>query len=796
MKELIRRDPEAALAVAVPYAARQSLPAEVVELLETPVSTSADLDVSLACGGPDGRSILSRRVWLEGTEREVFAFGDRVHVQSKNRLSLHGIAIDEVMALDDSPVRILDEAEKQDRTLAGLVFQAGHRLYRADSEEVVEKVSSELAASETTLDPDFLPTYRGLATGEMEGVEFLAMQDGAPGDDSDLPPEIFSPRTEGAKTMLYIRARFANEGPTSEPVALATVQTEQAKSEAYWAENSYGKGSLATTFTDVVTLPMDGPDYVGNFGGLRNDAAAAALALNSAWNRDNFDFYTIVTNNAGFPYAGVAQLNNKGSHLIKNYISVRTAAHEYGHNLGLNHSAYWRTDSPSPIGADSAPGGYVGDSPDNERIEYGHKFCVMGAQNGSGDFNEGRAHFTAGNKNRLDWLNTADGDIATTTTSGTFRLYRHDVKQADFGSMTAGVARAIKIDLPATDPTAFGNPYKYWLNYRLLPTNGIAEQWLPHGIQVDWRRDGNGFRSVQLDMTPYTRNSTSTNASTNTDNSDKEDGVLVIGRTFSDVGADIHFTATAKGGANPNEYLDVVVNVGTQGSNTPPEIQTLTASSTQVAVNEQVTFTVTASDSDGDTLVYYWDNDDNSIQPNQLNQSTQTKGWGSAGFYVVQAEVSDMKGGKDVQSVVIQVGNPSDTGQIHGRVLQSGQPVEGAFVTSGSSYQTWTESDGTYVLAGLPVGTLALNADALGLTLTPQFANPVLVGDLPGYGFDFHADQPAAGGPALTLSVSPFEVEVPLGASVRFEASGWDNTGSPVAVSPSWSTTGGGVIIP
>jgi autotransporter-associated beta strand protein len=458
--------------------------------------------------------------------------------------------------------------------------------------------------------------------------------------------------------------------PTSEPVTLSTAQARQGEAEAFWQENSYGKSTLATTYTAVVTLPKNGGDYVNDFNTLQLDARAAALAANPAWNHANFSFYTVITNYAtnaqgnGFTYTGIAQLVGKASHLLRNFISVRTASHEYGHNLGLNHSEYWLTDSPSPIGEDSKPGGYVGDAADDERIEYGHKFAVMSGQEGSGDFDSGRAHYAASDKNRLDWLATADGDILSTTTSGTYRLHRHDVRSADFGTMTDGVARAIKINLSATDPTGFAEPYKYWLNYRLLPTNGIAENWLPHGLQVDWRRDGSGFRAVQLDMTPYSRDSGPYGATPGpySDNDDKEDAVLPIGRTFSDTGANIHFTPIAKGGSNPNEWLDVVVNIGTPGTNAAPVISNLAVNNSNPAVGQTINFSITATDPDGDILAYHWDMGDNNLQIGQFNNPNQTKSWSAAGYYVVRVEVSDMKGGKTTASRVISVGSPVNNG--------------------------------------------------------------------------------------------------------------------------------------
>ena len=668
LKALIRTDPQAALARAVPYAVRRGLPEEVVALLETPVSAAADLDVEIACGLPGGRSSRQQWITLKGERIQAFTYGERGEVMTKQKLSVHGIRIDGVMALSDEPLREWSPEEVADRGYTGRIAQLGNRLLRVDSDDALQAARERLRKSEELIGPTALPAYREVASGQVPGLYPLAMQNGQGGSsDEDQPPVAYSAYTEGAKTMLYIRARFANEAPTYEPVTLTSAQTNQANAAAFWLENSYGKSSLTTTFTDVVTLPKNGSEYIGNFNTLLTDARQAAIAANPAWNHANFNFHTIVTNTAvngqgqGFGYIGLAQLGGPGSHLLRNFISVRTASHEYGHNLGLNHSEYWLTDSRSPIGADSAPGGYVGDTADSERIEYGHKFAVMGSQDFSGDFEGGRAHYTASDKNRLDWLKQADGDIVSTTTSGTFRLYRHDVPTAQFGSMTPAVARGIKINLNASDPTGLANPYRYWLNYRFQPTDGIAEDWLRNGLQVDWRRDGAGFRSVMLDMTPFSRDSGPYGATPGyaADNDDKEDGVLLIGRTFSDTGADIHFTPIARGGTAPNQWLDVVVNIGTQGSNAAPTISTLTVSNANPAVGQSINLSVTASDPNSDTLAYHWDMGDGTLQLNQFNNASQTMSWSTAGYYLVRAEVSDMKGGKTSASRVIAVGSPS-----------------------------------------------------------------------------------------------------------------------------------------
>jgi autotransporter-associated beta strand protein len=666
MKELIRVDPKAALEHAVPYTVRRQLPPRIVDLLETPVSTTTDFEAEIACGLPGGRSFRQQWITLGGERIRAFTYGERAEVMTKQKISVHGIAIDDVMAMLDDPLREWSAEQVADNGHTGRIAQLGNRLLGIESDEALAAARQQLRAAEETLGPFALPAYRDLALGNIDGMSPIAMGNGGGGsNDDDLPPIAFSPQTEGAKKILYIRARFANEPPGSEPISLAEAETNQTAAEAFWFENSYGKSTLTTTYTSVVTLPSNGSAYIGNFMLLLTHARQAALAANSDWDYEKFAYYTVITNDAlppsSFGYIGFAQLNNQGSHLLSRFTTIRTASHEYGHNLGLNHSEYWLSDSPSPIGRDAIPGGYVGDTADDERIEYGHKFAVMGSQNSSGDFENGRAHYTASDKNRLDWL--AGGNIVSTTTSSTIRLYRHDVGSANIGSIIPG-ARAIKIDLPASDPTGLANPYKYWLNYRMLPTDGIAGNWLPFGLQVDWRRDGTGFRSVMLDMTPYSRDSGPYGATPGmgADNEDKEDGVLLIGRTFSDTGSDIHFTPINRGGTNPNEWLDVVVNIGTQGNNAAPVISNFTVNNPSPDVSQVINFSVTASDPDGDTLAYHWDMGDNTVQSGQLNLSTRGKMWSTAGYYVVRVEVSDMKGGKTTATRVIAVDSPADNG--------------------------------------------------------------------------------------------------------------------------------------
>lgn len=806
-KALIQEDPESALESAITPSERENLPEEIVQLLEVPVLMTGDFEVIATCGFEEGQkssldhyAVDSR----EGTRYRAYPYGRRLGVTTKRSISLQGVAVDGLLALEEDPIQAPPPEELAFAGLPANSVIVGGMAYVETEPGAIEGLRDGLIGDELTLGPNHIGVYRALRSGAVPGVqslELLADGSAVPPEDGpvDEPPVAASPHTEGSKTMLYIRARFPDQDPTFEPISLATLQPRQAGCEDFWADNSYGKSSLTTTFTDTVTLadPTSAwPQGLGTLLAQARDAALAAQPAGEDWNYNNYDFYTVVTSGGGFGYGGVAYVGGRGSHLNGGgATNIRTASHEFGHNLGLLHANYWRTDSPSPIGRDSVPGGYRGDTSNAEWIEYGHKFSVMSAQNGGGDFDSGRGHYSSGEKVRLDWLVEGDGDHVTLTNSSTVRLYRHDLGESDFASRLLGVNRSIKIDLPTSDYTT--NNRRYWISHRWLPTNGIAESWLRRGVQIDWQRPTyGGDGSVLLDMTPFSRNSTTVGGNWTTDNNDKEDSALLIGRTYSDVGADIHITPTAQGGSSPNQWVDVVVNIGTQGSNTAPQIQSFTANSVEVGTNVTVNFAVSATDADsGDTLAYAWNFDDNSVVTSALNSTTASKSWSSAGQYVVQVTVSDMKGGIDTRDIVVTVGNPSNRYQITGRVLHGGLPVKGARVNIGNNYQAWTEGDGTYTLAGLPLGNHTVTAAKLGLTFTPQFANPVSLSSLNAFGIDFHANEGLSGG-NLTMVVSPYEIEVPAGASVQFNAQAWDGTGTEVTPSPSWAVSGGGTIAP
>ncbi|MBC9868925.1 MAG: PKD domain-containing protein [Opitutae bacterium] len=792
LKSLIQVDPEAALAAALPYELRRELPAAIIEHLETPLSDHASYDLLVYCLGPDHSEEGYERMATIGDSRyEVFTYGRRLNVTTKERLSLHGMAIDAFLAMGEDPVRVLSEAERLDRGFSSpRVVAVGNDYYEWADVAALNRLRQLLRQDEGALGPRPGPLHWDLPGGEVEGISLLSMEDTSDWLDRNELPILASPLTEGSKTMLYIRARFSDQEADHEPIDLNTLKERQAGCEAFWHENSYGKSSLTTTFTDTIKLPNPASYYADlesdQLKALFQDAIPLARAegrdKGQDWNEDNYDFVTLITSGGEFGYGGKAYVGAPGCHLNGAGASrVRTASHEFGHNLRLRHANYWFSDSTSPIGRDSIPEGYVGDEEGDEWIEYGHRFSVMSGQRGSGDLNEGRSHYTTGEKVKLDWLVSGDGDWVSVsrTTATPIRLYRQDVESEDLADRLRRVARAIKIDRDSGDYAAT-DKRRYWLSYRLLPTNGVAENWLPYGLQVDWQRETYGEDgSIQLDMTPYTRDDPLEEVETRVDNRDKED----------------HFTPIAQGGENPNEWIDVLVNIGSQKENRDPNITSFTASSTTVERNEVVDFLVDAEDADGDTLYYTWTFGDNSMVVDSLNSNNASKSWNDNDVFTVRVTVSDGKGGSDAKEIHVGVGDVSRFLAIKGRVIAGGFPVQDARVNIGNREQAWTDGDGLYVLPSISARENRLTAAKMGMNFEPLFSNPVLLPeDDDGLGRDWVAigHGPASG--SLQLAVTPYETEIPIRSQIEFRALAWDASGERIEPDPVWSVSGGGTI--
>ena len=517
LKELIQIEPARALRQAIGKNERLGLPKEIEELLETPVSTAASFERIVSCytgdlQRPEGAPTEERFVTFEDQRYRAFTHGRRTHLQTKDRISVIGISIDDVMAVSSDPVREVSD-------INGPAVEAFGVTHRFSTEEEAEHYVAMVLADEDASGPG--------------GVEDVAA----------------SAWTEGDKRILYLRVRFADDDPTYEPVSLATAQSHQDDVAEHYRIASYGRLNVTTVFPDMITLSQNKSAYVGNaLGTMMNEAQDIAITMGQAqgvdWDYRNFDFYTIISDRGIGPYAGVAQVGGRKSHHQRGYTSLRTAGHEFGHNLGLLHAYYNYSSDLSPRGTTPTDG--LG------RVEYGHRFSVMSAQSGSDFDNPLIPHFTAHEKWRLDWITDAEiEDITTGSQSGTYRLYQNDVE---------GVTGLKALRVPSG-----GSLSKYWLSYRTAwkqPNRGSDNNYLLNGLLFNWTGSGGGT-STLLDMTPYSNPGSTSGAFWTQDNSDKWDSSLLIGRTYTDRESKVSITPMARGGTAPNEYLDVHVHLNT-----------------------------------------------------------------------------------------------------------------------------------------------------------------------------------------------------------------------------------------
>lgn len=517
----------------------------------------------------------------------------------------------------------------------------------------------------------------------------------------DNPPTSPTPPTEqyhhysggphthqkGPKTLLFVYVR-PTDGQTPNVKTMAQFNAEMDNlSQAYYdasykqtwfgpkRRNGHDVPRLAVT--PVVDLDKTVEQYYGNFSLLSNDTISAVRALGGDYAQGqpldpaNFDRIMIFGTPKLIPSTGIAFLGGSVS-WSGDRLDSGVAIHELGHNWGVVHANLW-------IGDDGIPRNASG-----THVEYGDGGDVMGG---------GNTLFNAQMKDQLNFLERSRDEMLTVTSSGTYRLFAHTNRESRRPETNV---RALH--LPVDGMNRWNRSHILGFRFTNAP-DGLSTRnsWDRNAVQIH-ATGLPGTGSHLIDTTPNSR-----------EDDDRIDSAIKIGRTFSEgpnvngshIYGGVHITPIARGseshGGYTHEYIDVVVNYGTFPENQPPVVS-FTEEVYAAQVGQQVTFTVNATDPDGDDLAYDWDFGNNTY--NLVSAPSQTRTYSSPGIYPVQVAVSDLRGGVTKAAAWVNVGD-----------IPSLSPAPPVSHLAGLSYRyyegIWTQIPNFATMLPLKTGTVS-----------------------------------------------------------------------------------------
>ena len=228
LKHLIETDPRRALELAVPVGLRGELPAEVRAQLETRVDHRGAFEVSISHAGAEAR--VERVAVIAGESYRTYVFGRRENQPTKSGLPLHGIALDGVLALDETPYRALDDIEKADHGLASgtAAVWVGEELAVVPDAGALTQLTDRLVAAESQLGPA-VPSLMSASPGGSATPDMAAVTS---------PPSWIN----GTKRALFLKIDFSDD--TGAAFTDAEIQAGGAATADYYTAT----GQTKTTF--------------------------------------------------------------------------------------------------------------------------------------------------------------------------------------------------------------------------------------------------------------------------------------------------------------------------------------------------------------------------------------------------------------------------------------------------------------------------------------------------------------------------------------------------------------------
>ncbi|MEN9635206.1 MAG: hypothetical protein RL077_3610, partial [Verrucomicrobiota bacterium] len=689
-KALIARDPREALRQAVPLVVRPQLPAEVIAELEERVEGRAQLRVyqstPLDVNAPTQPPIVRFAELAEGETYTAYVYGRRSETMLwVPNASLHGVALDRQLAVSDSPLRRLEVGEIPEvgRKAIEICPVSGKTTLATAPTVPIEEATVALAVYGEIV---YLCDGSHVAIFEEQLIQGEGTT-GGPQRFTGLLPAAPSPSL-GELRVLYIPLTFADQNVV--PATEAKCYEVMREVADFYMKASFGRLTVMSTVTPPIKLPhteawyvqKDTSDGVGvnkEIDGLGLEHSAAREEARKL-GFDSNDFDAVVVRLSGGPRPTGGWGGGTSVWVYGDWTSV--VAHELGHCFGLAHANFWDTGGASAIG----PGA---------NAEYGNSFDVMGG----GPFPKN--HFNAQAKNQVKWMPT--DYVQTVAASGTYRIHAFD--QA-FLDATKRYALKIGKDTQRT----------YWGEVRAQ--FDADNKWVANGLVLGWQWAANGGSNIQLiDTTPASPGG-------------KNDAPIVVGQTFTDAEAGIHFTTIGVNDIAGERSVDVVVNLGFFPDNRAPTLA-LAASALNIPAGAAVTMTATAVDADGDELAYQWLSSDNTSASAAIigpNGASFTRSFATAGQYVVTCMVSDMKGGRATRRVLVSVGNGNSRYFISGRIMLGAKGLGGVYVSTGTGNGVPSDSDGYYTIPNLAAGSYTVVPQLFGYEFTEGFNNGVLVG--------------------------------------------------------------------
>jgi hypothetical protein len=671
LRELIATNPAQALAHAVPFHWRAELPPRITRHFERRVDARGDLVVAIGTDLARQRATTYREAETAGERFQVFVQGRREALVTQTNVPLHGIAIDGRLALLNEPLRPLEPVE------AAALAEARGRPIPEVCAVCAAPAPAEVAAAVTTEAGGELLRFCCAEHAGLVDAHWTLLEDGGSGIGPLAISAADSQWTHGPKRVLYMRVNFPDDLTT--PVSEAGAYAVMDSVNTFYVESSYHATDLTTVVTPLVTLPQSKAWYsTAGPGALLADARETARR--AGFDTRNYDLDIVChTSVPGFDWAGLGVVRGKGTWLQSAGFGV--TAHELGHNYGLGHANWWDTlDQGSVTGF-------------GINVEYGNNFDTMGS---------GGGHFNAYFKNRLGWL--PDPAVLDVISNGVYRLHAFDTPVRE-----AGLSYAVQVRRDALRD--------YWLELReRFPGN----PWTTHGALLNWTPwPYGGGGSKLLDVTPGSPSASES----------REDAALVIGRTLSDVPADLHLTPLRRGQTGTNVWLEVQIESGAAATNRPPQVR-LEVEHTNAAPGDLVHFRAEATDPDGDELAYAWHFEDLSFPTNQLPWTF--KRWDQPGEYLVRCVVSDRRGGATSAQAVVNIGGAPGL-RVSGRVVDlEGNPIPDVRVHNGTGtvadYRGGVSGpEGEYVIPR-PTTDLSLYAVKPGWVFTnANWDNPLIV---------------------------------------------------------------------